>query len=67
MGRRQMTEMERAECIRLYGLGLTLDQLASVYDRHRTVIDRLVGRRTERRGHKFQKKESIENGIACRS
>lgn len=55
MGRPHMSDAERAECVRLYrSFGFTLDMLAAIYDRHRTIIDRLVGRHHARRGHAFR-------------
>lgn len=51
-----MREEQRLECLRLYGLGFTVNMLAALYDRHRTVIDRLIGRRGQRRGHIFREK-----------
>jgi transposase-like protein len=55
-GRRHMNAEQRAECIRLYLDGATLDALAERYDRNRTIIDRLMGRAGVRRGHKFRPK-----------
>lgn len=39
-----MTPAERTECVRLYRLGLTRDQLASVYGRGETTIRNLLRR-----------------------
>lgn len=50
-----MTLQERNECLRLYGLGFTIPMLVGLYDRDRSIIDRLVGRLGARRGHKFRK------------
>ena len=53
--RPHMTKEQRTECVALYLTGETLDNLADRYDRDRTIINRLIGRMCERRGHRFRK------------
>lgn len=43
-----MTPAERDECVRLYRLTLTREQLADVYGRDLRTIDRLLARRRQR-------------------
>ena len=57
-----MTKEQRAQCVRLYLDGFTLDQLADFYDRERSIIDRLMGRAEVRRGHKFRTARRTEHG-----
>lgn len=56
MGRPHMTKAQRAECIKMYLEGFTLHELACIYDRHRTIIERLIQRTGVQRGHLFRLK-----------
>lgn len=56
VGKRHMSKLERKECLRLYGIGVTIDALANKYDRHRETITTLIRRNKAQRGHKFRTK-----------
>lgn len=51
-GRRHMTTEQRNQCVRLYQEGYTIKYLADYYDRHATIIGRLIRQRGVKRGNK---------------
>lgn len=51
---KHMTQEQRDEAIRLYQSNVTVDSIAEHFDRDRTTICRLVGRKGVRRGRPFR-------------
>lgn len=51
---KHMTPEQRAECVTLYRNGATVDGLAAIYVKHRTIIIRLMRRHGVRHGYRFR-------------
>lgn len=56
---KHMTHEQRDEAVRLYLANMTVDKIAEQFERDRTTICRLVGRRAVRRGRPCENKLTV--------